>query len=98
MYRAHADMGAIHRLAQSITPLQHGYLHAGFSGEGDGFVVASIDVAHDARAGIVGQHAREPPPWCSDTHVAPDAVLSSALSRGQSAMASLPSFIASVSR
>ena len=39
-----------------------------------------------------------PPPWCSDTQLAPQAVLSIALSSGQSAMASEPSFIASVSR
>ena len=39
-----------------------------------------------------------PPPWWIDTHVAPPAVLSSALSSGQSETASLPSFIASVSR
>ena len=39
-----------------------------------------------------------PPPWCSDTQVAPRAVLSSALSSGQSDTASEPSFIASVSR
>src|SRR6058998_4205046 len=28
-----------------------------------------------------------PPPWCTDTHVAPDAVLRSALRTGQSAIA-----------
>ena len=39
-----------------------------------------------------------PPPWCSETQVAPPAVLSSAFSIGQSETASLPSFIASVSR
>ena len=39
-----------------------------------------------------------PPPWWIDTHVAPDAVLTSALRSGQSAMASEPSSIASVSR
>ena len=39
-----------------------------------------------------------PPPWCSDTQVAPDAVLSSALRSGQSETASEPSFMASVSR
>ena len=39
-----------------------------------------------------------PPPWWIDTHVAPAAVLSSALSSGQSAIASEPSRIASVSR
>ena len=39
-----------------------------------------------------------PPPWWSDTQVAPDAVLSRALSSGQSDTASEPSFIASVSR
>src|ERR1700746_3538561 len=39
-----------------------------------------------------------PPPWCSDTQLAPDAVLSSAFSNGQSETASLPSIIASVSR
>jgi hypothetical protein len=39
-----------------------------------------------------------PPPWCRLTQVAPPAVLSSALSSGQSDTASLPSFIASVSR
>ena len=39
-----------------------------------------------------------PPPWWIDTHDAPDAVLSSALSSGQSAIASEPSAIASVSR
>jgi hypothetical protein len=39
-----------------------------------------------------------PPPWWIDTHVAPDAVLTSALSSGQSAIASEPSAIASVSR
>ncbi len=39
-----------------------------------------------------------PPPWCSDTQVAPLAVFSSAFSSGQSDTASEPSFIASVSR
>ena len=39
-----------------------------------------------------------PPPWCTDTHVAPAAVLSSAFRIGQSAIASEPSRIASVSR
>src|SRR3546814_19395373 len=39
-----------------------------------------------------------PPPWWSVTQVAPDAVLSSALSKGQSETASDPSRIASVSR
>jgi len=39
-----------------------------------------------------------PPPWWTLTHVAPAAVLSSALRIGQSAMASEPSSIASVSR
>ena len=39
-----------------------------------------------------------PPPWCSDTQEAPEATLTMALSSGQSAMASEPSFMASVSR
>ena len=39
-----------------------------------------------------------PPPWWIDTQVAPAAVLTSALSSGQSATASEPSAIASVSR
>ena len=39
-----------------------------------------------------------PPPWWIDTHVAPDEALTSALSSGQSAIASEPSAIASVSR
>ena len=39
-----------------------------------------------------------PPPWWMDTHDAPDAVLTNALSSGQSAIASEPSAIASVSR
>ena len=39
-----------------------------------------------------------PPPWCSETQLAPHAVLSRALSSGQSAIASEPSFIPSVSR
>src|SRR6266545_3606917 len=39
-----------------------------------------------------------PPPWWTLTHVAPAAVLRSALRMGQSAMASEPSCIASVSR
>jgi hypothetical protein len=39
-----------------------------------------------------------PPPWWMDTQLAPDAVLTSALSSGQSAIASDPSAIASVSR
>ena len=39
-----------------------------------------------------------PPPWWKLTQVAPLAVLSSALSSGQSLTASLPSCIASVSR
>ncbi|MNN78168.1 hypothetical protein D3C81_1946950 [compost metagenome] len=39
-----------------------------------------------------------PPPWCRDTQVAPLAVLSRALSSGQSDTASEPSFIDSVSR
>ena len=39
-----------------------------------------------------------PPPWCSDTQVAPDAQFSSAFNNGQSDTASDPSSIASVSR
>jgi hypothetical protein len=39
-----------------------------------------------------------PPPWCTATQAAPLATLSSALRTGQSAMASDPSSIASVSR
>ncbi len=39
-----------------------------------------------------------PPPWWIDTQEAPDAVLTRALSSGQSAIASEPSFMASVSR
>ena len=39
-----------------------------------------------------------PPPWCSETQVAPEAQLRSALRSGQSETASEPSFIASVSR
>ena len=39
-----------------------------------------------------------PPPWWMDTQEAPLAVLTSALSSGQSAIASEPSRIASVSR
>ena len=39
-----------------------------------------------------------PPPWWMDTQDAPQAVLTSALSNGQSAIASEPSRIASVSR
>ncbi len=39
-----------------------------------------------------------PPPWWIDTQQAPEAVLTSALSSGQSAIASEPSAIASVSR
>ena len=39
-----------------------------------------------------------PPPWWIETQLAPDAVLTSALSSGQSAIASEPSAIASVSR
>ena len=39
-----------------------------------------------------------PPPWWKETQVAPDAVLTSALRIAQSAMASEPSSIASVSR
>src|SRR5437016_744934 len=39
-----------------------------------------------------------PPPWCTLTHVAPAEALSSAFSTGQSAMASEPSRIDSVSR
>ena len=39
-----------------------------------------------------------PPPWWIDTHVAPDEALTRALSSGQSAIASEPSAIASVSR
>src|SRR5690606_16556419 len=39
-----------------------------------------------------------PPPWCRDTQEAPDATLTMALSSGQSAMASEPSRMASVSR
>ena len=39
-----------------------------------------------------------PPPWWIETHDAPDAVLTSALSSAQSAIASEPSSIASVSR
>ncbi|MNJ62520.1 hypothetical protein D3C77_583640 [compost metagenome] len=39
-----------------------------------------------------------PPPWCSDTQDAPDAVFSRAFSRGQSLTASEPSIMASVSR
>src|SRR6516225_1479165 len=39
-----------------------------------------------------------PPPWCSDTQVAPPPVASSALSSGQSDTASEPSIMLSVSR
>ena len=39
-----------------------------------------------------------PPPWWIDTQLAPDATLTIALSSGQSAMASEPSSMASVSR
>ena len=39
-----------------------------------------------------------PPPWCSDTQVAPDDAATSPFSSGQSAIASEPSSIASVSR
>jgi hypothetical protein len=39
-----------------------------------------------------------PPPLWIDTHDAPEAVFSSAFSSGQSATASLPSFMLSVSR
>ena len=39
-----------------------------------------------------------PPPWWIDTHDAPEAVLIIALSSGQSAIASEPSSIDSVSR
>ena len=39
-----------------------------------------------------------PPPWWIETHEAPEAVLTSALSSAQSAIASEPSSIASVSR
>ena len=39
-----------------------------------------------------------PPPWWMETQEAPEAVLSMALSSGQSAIASEPSAIASVSR
>ena len=39
-----------------------------------------------------------PPPWWKLTQVAPPAVLTRALRIGQSAIASEPSFIASVSR
>ena len=39
-----------------------------------------------------------PPPWWMLTHVAPHDVLTSAFSSGQSAIASDPSTIASVSR
>ena len=39
-----------------------------------------------------------PPPWWNDTQVAPDAVLTSAFRIAQSAIASEPSSIASVSR
>src|SRR6185312_11382748 len=39
-----------------------------------------------------------PPPLWMETHEAPLAVFNSALSRGQSATASLPSFMPSVSR
>ena len=39
-----------------------------------------------------------PPPWCNETHVAPDAVFNNALSNGQSDTASEPSRMASVSR
>ncbi len=39
-----------------------------------------------------------PPPWWIDTQLAPQAVFSSAFSSGQSAMASEPSRMASVSR
>jgi hypothetical protein len=39
-----------------------------------------------------------PPPWWIDTQVAPEAVLTRALSGGQSAIASEPSAMPSVSR
>ncbi len=39
-----------------------------------------------------------PPPWCTETQVAPLDALSSAFRIGQSAIASLPSRMPSVSR
>ena len=39
-----------------------------------------------------------PPPWWMETHVAPEDAAVSALSSGQSAIASEPSFMDSVSR
>src|SRR5579885_2762147 len=80
-------------------------------GAADGELVAGIGVPHHAGAGIVPQHAADAPlgggrAVADDHHagvmeadpVAPLAVLSSALSSGQSETASLPSCIASVSR
>jgi hypothetical protein len=47
---------------------------------------------------VLGEAHPTPPPWCSDTQVAPLAVLSKAFSSGQSETASEPSRMASVSR
>ncbi len=39
-------------------------------------------VAHDHHAGMLGKAHSTPPPWCSDTQVAPEAVFSKRVQQG----------------
>ena len=55
-------------------------------------------VAHDHQTTVLRIPHPTPPPWCSDTQVAPPATFNTALSSAQSLTASLPSCMASVSR
>ena len=55
-------------------------------------------VGHADLPGMDRPPCATPPPWWIETHVAPEAVLTSAFSNAQSAIASEPSSIASKSR
>ena len=59
---------------------------------------SSVPSATDTWPAWMDRPMPTPPPWWMDTQLAPDAVFTSALSSGQSAIASLPSAIDSVSR
>ena len=58
----------------------------------------SVPSATDTWPAWMDRPIPTPPPWWMDTQLAPDAVFTSAFNSGQSAMASLPSAIDSVSR
>ena len=63
------------------------------------FCAASrVPSANDTWPAWMDRPMPTPPPWWIETQLAPDAVLIMALSSGQSAIASEPSAMASVSR